>query len=347
MENNKNEIKKSIEMGQCVTVNGMPGVGLSLFLKELCEENFAQFYYVDIFALSQVNTESLFKELSHLLGNNDSPNHIEEIQQSLKEKIQSKPIVICFAGFDKLEKNLTKKLFDDLRAIRNTDRSKIIFIFGVCKRIETIIPESVMDSDISMFSKKLYLTPFSLDECEYLLQKYGPKLDRENITLSGGHFQLLQLLIQTEFPTNPLNDQFIELCLKNIYLHLTIGQRKVLQKISGGKNPAQIDPYLMHIGIINSKNDFFSSLFQTFVQNQQSKKIPAKEGKLFRLLKARLGTIVNKTDIFRTVWGESSGDTTDWALDSLIYRLRKNETFQKSGYYIESVKKQGYILIKN
>jgi len=347
MENNKNQIKKSIELGQCVTVNGMPGVGISLFLKELCEENFAQFYYVDIFALSQISTDALFKELSRLLGNNDSPNHIEEIQQSLQEKIQSKPIVICFAGFDKLEKNLTKKFFDDLRAIRNTDRSKIIFIFGVCKRLETIIPESVMDSDISMFSKKLYLTPFSLDECEYLLQKYGPKLDRENITLSGGHFQLLQLLIQTEFPTNPLNDQFIELCLKNIYSHLTIGQRKVLQKISGGKIPAQIDPYLTNIGIVNNRNEFFSPLFQSFVLNQQSKKIPAKEGKLFRLLKARLGTIVNKTDIFRTVWGENNNEATDWALDSLIYRLRKNETFQKSGYYIESVKKQGYILIKN
>lgn len=347
MENNKNQIKNSIEMGQCVTVNGMPGVGISLFLKELCEENFAHFYYVDVFALSQITTDTLFKELSRLLGNNDSPNHIEEIQQSLQEKIQSKPIVICFAGFDKLEKNLTKKLFDDLRAIRGIDRSKIIYIFGVCKRIETIIPESVMDSDISMFSKKLYLIPFSSDECEYLLQKYGPRVDNEKITLSGGHFQLLQLLIQTEFPANPLNDQFIELCLKNIYMHLTIHQRKILQKIADGKIPAKIDPYLASIGIINSNNEFFSPLFKVFVLNQKSKKIPAKEGKLFRLLKARSGTVVNKTDIFQTVWEGDSSEATDWALDSLIYRLRKNETFQKSGYYIESVKKQGYILFKN
>ena len=347
MENNKKKKKKSIEMGQCVTVNGMAGVGISLFLKELCEENFAEFYYVDVFALPQLTTPSLLKELSYLLGNSDSQDYIEEIQKSLKKKIQSKPVVICFAGFDKLEKNLTKKFFDDLRAIRNTDRSKIIFIFGVCKRLETIIPESVMDSEISMFSKKLYLAPFSPVECTYLLKKYGPKKDTEKIALSGGHFQLLQLLIQTEFPANPLNDQFIELCLKNIYSHLTIQQRKVLQKIADEKIPSLIDPYLTNIGIISDKKEFFSPLFKTFVQNQQSRKIPAKEGKLFRLLKARRGTVVSKTDIFRTVWGENNREATDWALDSLIYRLRKNGTFQKSGYYIESVKKQGYILIKN
>ena len=120
-----------------------------------------------------------------------------------------------------------------------------------------------------------------------------------------------------------------------------------MQRIAEERSPNEIDPYLTHIGIVNNRNEFFSPLFQSVVLNQQSKKIPAKEGKLFRLLKARLGTIVNKTDIFRTVWGENNNEATDWALDSLIYRLRKNETFQKSGYYIESVKKQGYILIKN
>lgn len=350
MENNINQIKKYITSGQCVTVNGMPGVGISLFLKEVCRENFAEFHYINVFGLSEMTTDALLDEIANSLNvESQDTNKLASIQKTLKQKIFSKPLVFAFAGFDKLEKNINKDLFDTLRAIRSTDRSNILFLFGVCKRLETIIPEQVMDSEISMFSTKLYLKPYTKEDTKELLKKYGPSIANsdEKIELSGGHFQLLQLLLQTEYPNSTLSDQFIVLCLKNILSHLTTTQKRELIKIAQNKSSASSDPYLSNIGIINNKQEIFSPLMVEFLLKNSTTKIPLKEGILFRLLKSRSGKIVEKNEIFRIVWKDNSDNATDWALDSLVYRLRKNDVFKTSGFEIESIKKIGYRLLKN
>jgi L-methionine (R)-S-oxide reductase len=75
-------------------------------------------------------------------------------------------------------------------------------------------------------------------------------------------------------------------------------------------------------------------------------KLPQKEGKLFSLLQKELGKTVPKDIIFKEIWKDTPDEATDWALNSLIYRLRKNTTFHKSGYIIENNKDIGYSLIK-
>lgn len=346
MKNDINQIKKYIENGQSATVNGMPGVGISLFLKELCEKDFADFYYIDIFGLSDARKNKLLEEICRILKISGSSDPLQSIINTLSSKPLDKPLVFACAGFDKLEKNLNKDLFDDLRAIRNVDRKNIQFVFGVCKRLETILPDEVMDSEISMLSTKLYLKPYSLNDSLYLLKKYGPTVENANekIKLSGGHFQLLQLLLQTEYPTDPLKDEFIKLSLKNIYSHLSKSQKQEIQKIARGGDIQ--DLYLLNIGVISENNTLFSPLFEQFILDQKTKKIPAKEGVLYRLLKSRNGKVVSKDEIFKIVWRQNPELVSDWALDSLIYRLRKNEIFQNTDYRIESIKKQGYRLVK-
>lgn len=348
MENNIDQIKKYITSGQCVTVNGMPGVGISLFLKEVCGQNFAEFHYINVFGLSEMTADALLDEVANALGiTAQDVNKLASIQKALKHNTFSKSVVFAFAGFDKLEKNVNKDLFDTLRAIRSIDRTNILFLFGICKRLETIIPEQVMDSEISMFSTKLYLKPYSKEDTKELLKKYGPFIpgSDEKIELSGGHFQLLQLLLQTEYPNSPLSDQFIVLCLKNILSHLTTTQKRELIKIAQNKSVI-IDPYLSNIGIVSDKHEIFSPLLLEFLLKNSTTKIPSKEGILFRLLKSRSGKVVEKNEIFRIVWKDNSENATDWALDSLVYRLRKNDIFKKSGFEIESIKKIGYKLVK-
>lgn len=43
---------------------------------------------------------------------------------------------------------------------------------------------------------------------------------------------------------------------------------------------------------------------------------------------------------------QKSGNATDWALDALVYRLRKHPFLKANGFIIESHKKVDYILIK-
>ena len=66
---------------------------------------------------------------------------------------------------------------------------------------------------------------------------------------------------------------------------------------------------------------------------------------MFSVLKAHLNTVVSREEIFSSVWGVEDDNVTDWALDALVYRLRKNKVFQNSGFTIENHKKQGYSLI--
>ena len=66
-----------------------------------------------------------------------------------------------------------------------------------------------------------------------------------------------------------------------------------------------------------------------------------------------MGSVVSKDEIFAQVWPEKSEDVTgksdlptDWALDALIYRLRKHPFMKANNYIIESQKKVGYTLIQ-
>lgn len=74
-------------------------------------------------------------------------------------------------------------------------------------------------------------------------------------------------------------------------------------------------------------------------------KLPPKEALLFSLLKRNEGKAVSKDELFKVIW-QNSDEVTDWSLNALIYRLRKNPTFSSSGYTIESQKKIGYYLLK-
>ncbi len=74
-------------------------------------------------------------------------------------------------------------------------------------------------------------------------------------------------------------------------------------------------------------------------------KLPAKEAQLFKLLRNNIGKVISKDEIFSEVWGNDS-EASDWALDALIYRLRKHSFMTSHGYIIESQKKVGYTLVQ-
>ena len=89
---------------------------------------------------------------------------------------------------------------------------------------------------------------------------------------------------------------------------------------------------------------------EKFIQGNIPLRLPVKEARLFKKLKQHLGQVVSKEAIFNLLWPEDSQDydkASEWALNSLIYRLRKNPYFIQSGYVIENHKKEGFVLIKN
>jgi DNA-binding response OmpR family regulator len=95
----------------------------------------------------------------------------------------------------------------------------------------------------------------------------------------------------------------------------------------------------------NGKAELFSPLFRDCVLALTSSKLPIKERRLLSILKRYEGRIVSKNDIYDAVWrGQEIG--SEWALNALIYRLRKHPAFIAQRYSIENHKKLGYSLQK-
>lgn len=167
--------------------------------------------------------------------------------------------------------------------------------------------------------------------------------------LSGGHHSLLQNLIRCQSLDNPLGDPMVNLMIKELYGSLNYKRQKELEAIVAGKNTKQVDNYLVDIGLVGtdkSSYHLFTPVLQNFIVKNSKTKLPSKERRLFTLLKKNVGKVVPKDEIIEYVWGKDWEDVSDWALNSLVYRLRKNKTFQDSGYSIESHKSDGYSLQK-
>src|SRR4051812_28838633 len=64
------DIKKLIDTSVTTSIIGVPGVGISIFLKYLSTLPFAKFIYIDVFGLPDLTTYELFKDLLAKLGGN-------------------------------------------------------------------------------------------------------------------------------------------------------------------------------------------------------------------------------------------------------------------------------------
>ena len=161
------------------------------------------------------------------------------------------------------------------------------------------------------------------------------------------------MLLKSARLSNPLQDQFIKMQLKELYEFVNNNQKKILQKIAFNKPIEEVDEYLLNIGLVIKDKDgyqLFTPLLEKFIQGNIPLRLPVKEARLFKKLKQHLGQVVSKEAIFNLLWPEDSQDydkASEWALNSLIYRLRKNPYFIQSGYVIENHKKEGFVLIKN
>jgi DNA-binding response OmpR family regulator len=199
----------------------------------------------------------------------------------------------------------------------------------------------------------VYFTPYSHEDLKALLKIHSPEVvHNENIlealTLSGGHIQLLQLILRSSTPNNLQHDPYIKLLLKDILSFLTHPQVRIIERIAQEKT-VDIDNFLLQIGVVKRDKEtyqLFSPLLKEYICKKKSFHLSVKEQLLFQFLKKNSGKIMSKEKIIETVWKNITTGSTDWALDSLIYRLRNHPYIKEKGYEIINHKKLGYQLVK-
>lgn len=355
-------IKKLVNSSTTFTVVGMPSIGISIFLRYLVTRPFAYFVHVDIYELPNLVRTELLRLLARQVGGRPGPKaSYQDLLSLCKEKLaglvrRHKRVAIVFNRFDQLKEQFDSSFFNNLRALRDVDKEKIVMIFSANKPLYDIDPEAISGGNLNMYSKTFYLTPYSNEDLKRLLLLNAPNLIppgirlEKFITLSGGHYQLLQLLLKSERLEHPLLDEFVRMQLKALYDYLSYRQRKQIRRIALGKSIAgSADEYSLNVGLVIKQGDrckLFTPLLEELIASTQPFKLPDKENRLFNLLKGNQNKVVLKDEIFNVVWGENYVEASDWALNALVYRLRKNPVFVASGYEIENQKKMGYVLVR-
>lgn len=350
------EINNLIKTSSSFSVMGVSDFGRTIFLKHLANIKKYQFVFVDAYDLNSLTQTNLFKKLLEELGGKTNQLSEEEIILECKDllnkqaKKANSKLVVIFNRFDLLHSEYEKTFFDYLRALNLVNKEKITFIYGICTSLHTIAEESLMGSDLILYSQIYYLPLYSTSDLEILIKKYGPisnnkKSFEKAIYLSGGHMQLAQLILQSKYQQDLIKDEFIQLCLKNIYKHLNSKQKKIVKNITWKKKNKVDDLYLKQTGFIKN-NQLFSPLMEEYIKSITNKKLSVKENKLFKLLQKNLGSVVSRDEIFEKVWDNEQDNATDWALDALAYRLRKNPAFVTQGFELENHKKIGYQLVR-
>lgn len=377
-EENMNNFRQLINAALSFVVISMPGVGVSYFLKYLAMQSFTRFIHVDMYSLPNLNQHEFYKLFLTELGGKPASKTDEQLfseaKKSLKElaKKQDK-IVIIFSRFDQLKNEFDWNFLSNIQSLTTISQGKIVLIFTSIKPLYEIAePDVLAGGNLNFYSENLYFKPYSKNDLKKLLsiepRRSIPKETLEKLLdLSGGHYQLLGILLSSQKQQNLILDRFVKLQMKELVDYLDYHQRKQVQKIVLGKKIEEIDEYLLYVGMVKQstsevkkmpasqrgerlhlggvKFKLFTPLLFEYIKTNMPAKLPVKEAKLFNLLRKNMGRIVPKDEIFQEVWQENE-ETSDWALDALIYRLRKHPTLAAQGYVIESQKKVGYTLIQ-
>lgn len=348
-----------IEASSSFTTMSMPGVGASYFLKYLCKQNFAFFFHIDLYLLPTLTQHEFYRLFHREVGGKPSPKTDEQIfletKNLIKNYAQKYPkVVVVFSRFDQLKKELDENFLSNLQSLSTIIPGKIVLIFTSIKPLHELAPDAITGGNLTFYSKYLYFKPYSGQDLKKLLKLESEPLPTsaqldQLIELSGGHYQLLNILLNSQKQQNLLLDQFVKLQLKGLVDYLDYQQRKQVQKITLGKKLPAVDEYLLGVGMVKQKGasfELFTPLLADYIKANLSVKLPPKEAKLFKLLRNNIGRVVAKDEIFQTLWENEPEKGTDWALDALIYRLRKHPFITSQGYIIESQKKVGYTLIQ-
>lgn len=348
------DFQKLINSGQSFTVVSMPGVGVSYFLKYLTSKSFAHFIHIDLYSLPTLSLHEFYRMFLTNLGGKPGSKTDEQVFLETKAVLkklaqQHSKVVVIFSRFDQLKKALDENFLSNLQTLTTLALGKVVLIFTAIKPLYELTPEAVTGGNLPFYSKVYYFKPYPKNDLKklFLLDhtlKAHPNLDTL-IELSGGHTQLLHVILNSHKQQNLLLDKFVKLQLKDLVDYLDYQQRKQVQKLALGKHTEEIDDYLLQVGYV-SNHQLFSPLLEKYLKTNMPVRLPVKEKALFNLLRKNLGNVVSKDEIFKEVWGETDENATDWALDALIYRLRKHPFIQSHGYIIESQKKVGYTLVQ-
>lgn len=278
---------------------------------------------------------------------------------------------IVFNRFDRLLPVTTVAFFDNLKGLVDATDQRLTYIFTTHRTLSDLHPEIFKPSSMSVFARDQYLSPANENDMRILIQtfaeRYQVALSEEHIAalmqLSGGHVQYLQLMLirfkdQSTLPSPEKlqvmyeQDEDCQLLSKELFDHLTIQEQKALTSVVDGiSTDLEKTEYILNVGLYDAVthqmlNPIFATHIQSFKKGKTSTTLTKKELALLQLLEQKKNAVVDREAITQAVWPDQfESGVSDWAIDSLVSRLRKKLRAQNSSHTVATVKTRGYTLV--
>lgn len=349
------QVEHLISEGQSFSLVGMPSTGIAPFIKFLISRHKGLFIHLDMYELETTTKRDLlnllYKKMTGKMKEDVTFFDCKTVVTQLLTKHER--VVIVFSKFDLLHHEFSTEFFGNLRTLCHGTDGRVSFMFSITKPFMAYSEEAVSGSNLHIFSRLVYARPYTDTDLLALLKLHSPELLQhehleEALRLAQGHTQLVQLILRSEWYPNVRKDPYVRLLLREIVQTFSFDQRRELEKIAQDKEII-VDPYLLHIGVVTktgNKLTIFSPIVKEYLLEKNNGKLPLKERLLFTYLKSQRGKIVSREKIITEVWKQNAESATDWALDALIYRLRRQRYLKDKGYEIINHKKLGYQMIR-
>lgn len=340
---------RDIDSSGSVNLVAMPGAGVTFFVRQLAYRSPDEFISINSFEMHDFSKAALYNQLSRKLGLDPAPaDHVDlqAIGNALKQRASANnKVVLVFNRFDRLGPILDQSFYENLHFLREVAGGKLVMMFVTAEPVIEFASQGLQDL-MRLIDAVVYFPGYQAKDLREIIKSSGAEdIEQKALELSGGHHALMQILMRCQNLDNALSDPMVELLVKDIYFGLSPKRRRDVDAVASGRSKA-VDPFLTNLGYIVGKGKAatFTPLLAEYAQRQSQEHLPVRERRLLSLLKRNTGRVVTKQDIFDAVWKESDGIATDWALNALVYRLRRHPAFNSQRYTIESHKKQGYIL---
>jgi DNA-binding winged helix-turn-helix (wHTH) protein len=284
-------------------------------------------------------------------------------------------LVLFLLRFDRLKDIFSMQFYANLQSLFDTAKYRFLYVTTSVRTLPELCSEIFKGANISTFAHSYFLKPakredlIAISSYLNLTPKYSPKITPkikgEILTMGGGHIVLTRLIGISFSEGNEttlsmdhlLGDERILLTLEEIWNNLTIVEQNFLKRVSQKekiKKDKSVD-FLFQTGILKDnkgKYIFFSPLFEKYlerlktVEKEPQNEFTKKEKILLDFLISKKTAICSRDEIIEAVWPEYkiSDDLTvsDWAIDRLVWRLRKKIKTRQEGYEIITIRDQGY-----
>ena len=330
-------LSKRIKSGDHVNIVSLPGMGIQHVIIEL-------------------KTKVPEKQWIEIDCNMQADHSIDELIQMIRNEIDNSEgsKILLLMRPDRTKKFISANFLSAIRSLCDQTNDSLTLIICTNRPLFNLTPKTVQNH-LTYYAYTQIIPLFTEKELLDIVRRSGRKISARNIVLSGGHYHLA-ILLETVYDGDILSvedllkSELIALFCREQIDYLSEYECRLVRDAYAKQSVEEIH-FLRDIGFMKVESEGELRVYSKIVADYLFRhglitELTKLEKRLLAILTSNQHRIVTSQEVKAYVWKNTEKElTSDWALATLIHRLRKNPVFAAKGRKIINIKKQGYKII--